>query len=416
MPDPQYPVDIFEVPGPGDDGPVLCAIISVLDVEGRLLVAVPHKSWSRTTKNRVLPPTALSKATLVEVPFEDRSSEISDPGRRKIWLGLLASDFERYVNFETAVESSTLDFPFAAESPFVLPVADSLAEHAFQFTPFESAASGGAGGDTVEQRLGVFEKSLADIAESLKRMAPSSTTSTRPSALRATPKPASKSAKDQTGRGPQELQSTPLASRVESFDLEVVRSAREAGVPDSQIARMLDIAAKAGRCAPSSPQGQHTVRQRGGRGRGCRGGGASCSNRWQQQGFGFCRVKAHQDCSAACFPPKEGSESRRSARRCWFGSKRQQWSRWLTSSCSSPTSIESSFGEATRRAVQGAGSKSRAGLQCGEPSSWQCFSSSDRQGLLEMRSHVQNFQTPARLLWGVAGALDCMRLQKLVLG
>lgn len=311
---------------------------------------------------------------------------------------------------------ATLDFPFAAESPFVLPVADSLAEHAFQFTPFESAASGGAGGDTVEQRLGVFEKSLADIAESLKRMAPSSTTSTRPSALRATPKPASKSAKDQTGRGPQELQSTPLASRVESFDLEVVRSAREAGVPDSQIARMLDIAAKAGRCAPSSPQGQHTVRQRGGRGRGCRGGGASCSNRWQQQGFGFCRVKAHQDCSAACFPPKEGSESRRSARRCWFGSKRQQWSRWLTSSCSSPTSIESSFGEATRRAVQGAGSKSRAGLQCGEPSSWQCFSSSDRQGLLEMRSHVQNFQTPARLLWGVAGALDCMRLQKLVLG
>lgn len=31
---------------------------------------------------------------------------------------------------------------------------------------------------------------------------------------------------------------------------------------------------------------------------------------------------------------------------------------------------------------------------------------------LEMRSRVQNFQTPVRLLWAVAGILDCLRAQR----
>ena len=82
-------------------------MISVCVVEGRLLVAVPHRAWNRTTRLRVLPQNALSKATVVEVPFENRSADM-DPGRRKIWLGFLAGEFEQFINFETPVESSTM--------------------------------------------------------------------------------------------------------------------------------------------------------------------------------------------------------------------------------------------------------------------------------------------------------------------
>ena len=236
LPDPQYPVGIFEVPGAGDEGPILCAVISVCVVEGRLLVAVPHRAWNRTTRLRVLPQNALSKATVVEVPFENRSADM-DPGRRKIWLGFLAGEFEQFINFETPVESSTLDYPFASEGHFVLPLSDALADYAAQFTPFESAlSSGGGAGGSVEQRLGKLEKSMAEIADSLKRLAPpAEAPAARPSALRSSPKYAAKSPKDQ---------STPLASRVEGMDLEVLRSAREAGVPDSQISQMLELASK----------------------------------------------------------------------------------------------------------------------------------------------------------------------------
>lgn len=236
LPDPQYPVGIFEVPGAVDEGPILCAVISICVVEGRLLVAVPHRAWNRTTRLRVLPQNALSKATVVEVPFENRSADM-DPGRRKIWLGFLAGEFEQFINFETPVESSTLDYPFAAEGHFVLPLSDALADYAAQFIPFESALSsaGGAGG-SVEQRLGKLERSMAEIADSLKRLAPpSEAPAARPSALRSSPKYSAKSPKDQ---------STPLASRVEGMDLEVLRSAREAGVPDSQISQMLELASK----------------------------------------------------------------------------------------------------------------------------------------------------------------------------
>ena len=77
---------------------------------------------------------------------------------------------------------------------------------------------------------------MAEIADSLKRLAPpAEAPAARPSALRSSPKYAAKSPKDQ---------STPLASRVEGMDLEVLRSAREAGVPDSQISQMLELASK----------------------------------------------------------------------------------------------------------------------------------------------------------------------------
>ena len=410
LPDPQYPAGIFEVPGAGEEDPVLCAVISVMDVEGRLLVAVPHKAWNRTTKHRVLPPGALSKATLVEVPFESRSTDI-DPGRRKVWLGLLAAEFESCINFETPVEESILDFPFASEGPFVLPVADGLADYAFQFTPFESAASGTAAGGTgeVEKRLGLLERNMAEIAESLKLLVPpSSTTTTRPSALRASPKPASKSS--------QALQSAPLASRGEGFDLEVVRSAREAGVPESQIVKMLEVAEKGRPQLGDVPPPRRKVN--------------ILSDSEDEEDEEAEEVEEAVSSSgnnkvlvsAVSKLTKIASQlaSRRRKDRSLEGVLDGVGSGASESSGLAGTRRHAAALRALRAALHKQPEELHRVLETNLERDFNILNQVPgsasvqvtARAWLEMRSHVQSFQTPVRLLWAVAGALDCMRQQK----
>ena len=410
LPDPQYPAGIFEVPGAGDDDPVLCAVISVMDVEGRLLVAVPHKAWNRTTKHRVLPPGALSKTMLVDVPFESRSTSF-EPGRRKVWLGLLAAEFEGCINFETPVEMSTLDFPFAPEGPFVLPVADALADYALQFTPFESAiSSAGVGGPgDVEKRLGMLEKSMAEIAESLKVLAPpAATAAARPSALPASPKPASKSSKG--------LQSAPLASRGEGFDLEVVRSAREAGVPESQIVQMLEIAEKGKPQLSDVPPPRKKV--------------SILSDSEDEED-----EEADEEEEAASSSGNNKvlvsavSKLTKIASQLASRRKKDRSLEGVLDGVGSGASESSGLAGSRRhaaalRALRAALHKQpeelyrvlEANLERDFNILNQVPGSASVQvtarAWLEMRSHVQSFQTPVRLLWAAAGALDCMRQQK----
>ena len=410
LPDPQYPAGIFEVPGAGDDDPVLCAVISVMDVEGRLLVAVPHKAWNRTTKHRILPPGALRKTMVVEVPFESRSTSF-DPGRRKIWLGLLAPEFERYINFETPFEMSTLDFPFAAEGPFVLPVADALADYAIQFTPFESAvSSAGVGGATdMEKRLKLLEQSMAEISDHLKNLTPqSSPSTTRPSALRATPKPASKDSR--------ELQSAPLASRVEGFDLEVVRSAREAGVPESQIAQMMDLANKGRPRIGDVPPPRKKVSV------------LSDSEAEEEEeadeeeegalSSGNSKVLV----SAVSKLTKIASQlaARRKKDRSLEGVLDGVGSGASESSGLTGTRRHAAALRALRAALHKQPEELYRVLEANLERDFNILNQVPgsasvqvtARAWLEMRSHVQSFQTPVRLLWAAAGALDCMRQQK----
>ena len=408
LPDPQYPVGIFEVPGVADDGPILCAVISVCVVEGRLLVAVPHRAWNRTTRLRVLPQNALSKAAVVEVPFENRSADM-DPGRRKIWLGFLAGEFEQFINFETPVESSTLDYPFASEGPFILPLSDALADYAAQFTPFESALSGAGGaGGSMEQRLGNLEKSMAEIADSLKRLAPpSEAPATRPSALRSSPKYAAKSPKDQ---------STPLASRVEGMDLEVLRSAREAGVPDSQISQMLELASKGKPQLTDVPPPRKRVSI------------LSDSEDEDEEELQDATDTAASGgeskvlVSAVSKLTKIASQlaARRKKDRSLEGVLDGVGSGASESSGLTGTRRHAAALRALRAALQRQPEELYKVLEANLEKDFnvvnQVPGSASVQvtarAWLEMRSHVQNFQTPARLLWGVAGALDCMRQHK----
>lgn len=64
MPDPAYPVGIFEVAGEGDSDPLLVAAIAVADLEGRLLVPIPQSASHRPTSRRTLPHRSVAKQRL----------------------------------------------------------------------------------------------------------------------------------------------------------------------------------------------------------------------------------------------------------------------------------------------------------------------------------------------------------------
>ena len=241
------------------------------------------------------------------------------------------------------------------------------------FTPFESALSSGGGvGGSVEQRLGKLEKSMAEIADSLKRLAPpAEAPATRPSALRSSPKYAAKNPKDQ---------STPPASRVEGMDLEVLRSAREAGVPDSQISQMLELASKGKPQLTDVPPPRKKVSI------------LSDSEDEDEEELQEATDTAASGgeskvlVSAVSKLTKIASQlaARRKKDRSLEGvldgvgsGFRKQWTDRHSEACCSFEGTEGCATAATRGALQSSGGKSREGLQCGEPSAWQCISASD---------------------------------------
>ena len=427
LPDPAYPVGIFEIAGTGEADPVLSALISITDVEGRLLVAVPQKVWNRVVRHRVLPPTALVRPMLVDAIFEDRIATSREVGKKKLWIGFLAPEFESAVNFETPVEETTLDYLFA-EGPFVLPLATELAALAEKHSPmvYESATSGGipaaagvAGADeqSVEQRIGLLERSMADIAENLKLLAPPE----RPPALRrTTPKAASaaSTAPAACGATPKvSFQPGLHASRPEGIDLDVVRSAREAGIPESQINQMMNLAAKGKprlQDLPVPPR-KTTVSVL-----------SESEEEEDEDGVEDSAIpSAGQDKTVAAALAKLTKIAAHLSKNKLRDKSLEAVLDGVGSGSSDTSQVAGSRRHAAAlRALRAALQKQPEELHriiesnlekdfnlMGQVPGSAAVQVTAR-AWLEMRSHVQGFQTPVRLLWGIAGALDCMRQQR----
>ncbi|CAK9095183.1 unnamed protein product, partial [Durusdinium trenchii] len=158
-----------------EDPPISTSVISVSLVDNRVLVALPEPAWSRLKRERALPPGALRKAVRVDLQScseEDRLQPVGELDLR-VWLGLLAEEYEDLAIFQSE-EEPVISFPLNAEGRPVLPYARSLvavARDHFTFLSAESGLGQPEGGGTVsESRLANLEKSVQDIMNKLGKL------------------------------------------------------------------------------------------------------------------------------------------------------------------------------------------------------------------------------------------------------
>eukprot|EP00435_Cladocopium_sp_Y103_P025450 s4131_g6.t1 len=150
----------------------VCSLVSVTEVDGAVLVAVPEAVWDRTKVRRILPVDALRKAVRVFVPGcidEDRTTPERDPSF-KVWLGVLKDSFETAVAYEEDVDVEH-GFPVDALGVPKYPFAKALvaiAKDHFEFATAEEGARPAAGGPSaLERRMQNMEDVLRELQEGI---------------------------------------------------------------------------------------------------------------------------------------------------------------------------------------------------------------------------------------------------------
>ena len=237
-----------------DGASLSCSIIPVAEVEGLLLVAVPHNAWHRLAAKRYLPRGTLAKAVHTEV----LAAEPGDRGKPhghfkvKLWLGILAGEAEEHLVFGGVDEPTERGFVIAGTERPIFPYGPSLTAAARDLFTFVSAAEDAPQGPPGAQRpepdqdLAAKVKSIENavfglqggldaIRQQLERV-PGAEGQTKP---HGTPK-ASAQPRAAGGR-------SKVSRKVEGLDPTVLAAARAAGVPEDQLDRMGELARKPGR-------------------------------------------------------------------------------------------------------------------------------------------------------------------------
>lgn len=233
--DDNFPVCLFEVVEDGDISRSV-AIVLIAELEHRLVVAVPETAWHRTVARRQLPGGALLRPVQVQVDICDRTAEASAPTfASKVWIGILSPEAEEHVIFAPE-ETGEPDINFAAEGTQFVPVASSLVAAFEQHFVFASAASGPERqgpkkNSAIESRFQKLEESVAAIADSLKNLNLQQSSS-RPSALK------------KTTSAWQGASAKTVVPEGRGADQDVVRAARAAGIPEEDIKEMATLAAR----------------------------------------------------------------------------------------------------------------------------------------------------------------------------
>jgi hypothetical protein len=219
-------------------------LILIAEHQGKVLVAVPEAAWGRTSEERILPLRALTRAVLVEVAVAeaDEPEACLEEGSMKLWLGLLDKtlvarvrlgrklDADADVYQEQEEEAASLLVPYGkalveiSEEHFAFVSAGEDAEVLSRAEEEDNGEASSLGRpQEMEQRLAELEGSLGDIQESLRRLlAREPQKQVAPTSKAAARKPALKtSAGDNFG-----------------LDPTVVRSARQAGIPEEQLKKL----------------------------------------------------------------------------------------------------------------------------------------------------------------------------------
>ena len=228
-------------------------VIQICEIQSKLLVAVPGPIWNRAVSKRILPPTALSKPTLVEVgvcTLSDRMTSVPNEICR-VWIGFLKADLQPQLHSE--VEECEFDYFFHQldDGELCLPHAQGLVDVANEHFAFFSAGEEmvsqqdpreESGAVDLENRMSVMEDSLARITAGMEKLLKEKG---RPSALRQEQSRVSfeednvgqsTSSKSPTAR----TGATPKAKAQSSTALDpgVVAAALQAGIPRSHLQQM----------------------------------------------------------------------------------------------------------------------------------------------------------------------------------
>ena len=394
-PDPDYPVGLFHAPFGARIQRV--GLIVITEADNRLVVAVPFTAWHRTVAKRLLPDKALTKASAVSVAFEDRDLEgvARAVPAVKIWIALLAPEFEELVVFD-ADDSEPPDLWFDPEGPSRLPEASSLIRIADQQFGFHSAASGGE--PSVRDRLQILESTLAELTGVLKEIKPDKKASlVAPTAKCPAAPPAAE----------KELEAPP------GLDPDVVRSAQAAGVPMSQIQamgrmirkekpRLGDLPAR-----PSRPHNPLSESEDEVDDAGLDVEAAVQSGDPMQVAL----LKLTQIANRLTKPKKTQSRLDSILDAGFAGGSDN------TSSSSTSSQRSSAALRKLRKALLDHPKLIYEVIEENLSEDFQCHTQMpgtapvaiSARAWLELRSKIGNFQTPLRLLWGIAGVWDCLR-------
>eukprot|EP00438_Fugacium_kawagutii_P018100 Skav210874 [mRNA] locus=scaffold1173:118408:120490:+ [translate_table: standard] len=394
------------------------AIILLAEVGGRLVALLPHRAWNRAISKRLIPNHYFLKPTAVDVLVCDRTlGDESGAHRRRVWMGVISPEAEEKILFDIeAFHPIEPDLYFDTAGPNYLPTATDLARLAERHYGFASATSG-AGEPDLGARLQVLEASVQSIAESLKKL------HTAPAAPLPARKPALKPSAKPGIRPPAEAASStwtpppPGLGEIQShLDLDVVRAARQAGIPEDQIVEMAQLAAQgkpklSDFPMPSRPptttnplsetDEEEELQVEAGQGS---GGGSQdaalaaaitklteISSHLATQKKKEGTLDALLDAGAAG-PGESGgvpttrkyAAALRALRRTWQRNPEELYK-----------AMESNMAADFMMQAQLPGSQA-------VPVSARAW--------LELRSRVQGYATPVRLLWGVAGILDSLRI------
>ena len=258
--EPFYSVNLFlSEPDSGTPG---VQILFICELEEKALVAVPQSAWHRTLSRRVLPPTALLKATLVEVACARKSAldQLLEGQTIKVWIGFLGPEFIDHVQTHLGFFEAAHYFDDDEEDP-MLPYAPALIEVAQEHFAFFSANEEEAveeqeeppelipdesGSVPIEHRLLRLEQSLANLAKGvetmLKEKTPKPKATSKAKAVPANPKAKSNA----TVRAPalrktkknSEVGGADVGASYPSLDPGVVAAALQAGVPKENLEEM----------------------------------------------------------------------------------------------------------------------------------------------------------------------------------
>ena len=218
-----YDLGWFEVDT--EEGTIFCHTIPILEIEGKVLVAVPEPAWNRAVQRRFLPRSSLSKAILVEVQIAEPDSldAMGGSGAMKLWVGLLNQEMEPAFSVGECDEPGAQGFVDEAGDP-CLPAPEGLHAVAIEHFGFATATSGIGGGQKAaapkkKQKGGELEKRMLQLESTLEEI------------------------KTMLG-GPKEEQSPavaaplPPAPRALGLDPSVVKAATAAGIPDEHLRKL----------------------------------------------------------------------------------------------------------------------------------------------------------------------------------